>query len=129
MFVDVTFFESVSYFSTQVPVTVSETVPLLPYVPLSAPADADFLPVPPAETTNPTASKPVRNFRYVYTHRPKVPSSKPVLVNPSPVDCPSSPPSASPFDLDTLIVLQKGKWPCTDHIISNFVSYDLNPTF
>jgi len=68
-------------------------------VPLSAPADADFLPVPPAETTNPTASKPVRNFRYVYTHRPKVPASEPVPPNPSPVDG-SPPPSASLSDLD-----------------------------
>ena len=129
MSADVTFFESVLYFSTQVPVTISETVPPSMSVPLSTPTDTASLLVSPAKTTDPLASKLVRDFRYVYTHRPKVPSFKPVLANPSPVDCPSSPPSASPFDLDTLIALQKGKWPCTDHIISNFVSYDLNPTF
>ena len=31
--------------------------------------------VPPAETKDPPASKPVRDFKYVYTHHPKVPAS------------------------------------------------------
>ena len=83
-----------------------------------------FSPMPPAETTDPPASKPVRDFRYVYTHRTKVPASEPVLANPSPVDGPPSQQSTSPFDLDILIALRKGKWSCIDHPISNFVSYD-----
>jgi len=66
---DVTFFESVPYFSTQVPVTISETVPPSLSASLPTPASIIASPVPPAETTDPPASKPVRDFRYVYTHR------------------------------------------------------------
>ena len=84
----------------------------------------------PAETTNPPASKPVQDFRYVYTHRPKVPTSESILTNLSPVDGLPPPPSASPSDLNTPIAIRKGKRSYTDHPISNFVSYDhLNPTF
>jgi len=98
-------------------------------VSLPTPASTVSTPVPPAETKNTPTSKPVRDFRYVYTHRPKVPASEPVLANSSPVDDPPSP-SASPSDLDIPIFLQKGKRSCTDHPISNFVSCDhLNPTF
>jgi len=85
--------------------------------------------VPPTETTDPPVSKPVRDFRYVYTHGPKVPTSEPISANPSPVDG-APPPSAFPSDLDILIALLKGKRSCTDYPILNFVSYDhLNPTF
>jgi len=109
---DVTFFESVPYFSPQIPITISEIVPPSPTVPV--------------ETQDPPATKPVRDFRYVYTHRLKVPASEPIPASPSPVDGPPQP-SASPSDLDILIDLQKGS---IDHFISNFVSYDhLNPTF
>ena len=83
MFVDVTFSESVSYFSTQVPITISEGVPPSLSVPLPTPTDADSLSVPPAETTNPPPSKPIQDFRHIYTHRPKVLASKPVPTNPS----------------------------------------------
>ena len=69
-------------------------------MPLSTPADTASLPVPPTETTDPPASKPVQDFRYVYTHRLKVPAFEPVLANPSPVDGPASPTSVSPSDLD-----------------------------
>jgi len=82
VFVDVTFSESVSYFSTQVPITISEGVPPSLSVPLPTPTDTDSLPVPPAETTDPPASKPIQDFRYVYTHRPKVLASKPVRLTP-----------------------------------------------
>jgi len=86
--------------------------------------------MPPAETKNPPASKPVRDFRYVYTYRPKVPASEHVPANPSLVDGPPPLPSAFPSNLDIPIALRKGKRSCTDHLISNFVSYDnLNPTF
>ena len=47
------------------------------------------------ETLASHASKSVRDFGYVYTYRPKVPASKPVPVNPSPVDGPPPQPSAS----------------------------------
>ena len=88
------------------------------------------MPVPPVETQDPPATKPVRDFRYAYTHRPKVPASEPVHVIPSPVVGPSPPPSVSLSNLDILIVLRKSKRSYTDHPISNFVSHDhLNPTF
>jgi len=97
---------------------------------LPTPTSTIASPMPPAETTDPPASKPVRDFRYVYTHSPKVPASKPIPTNPSPVDGPLPPPSASPSDLAILIAFQKGKRSCTDHPILNSVSYDhLNPTF
>jgi len=116
-------FEFVSYFSTQVPLTVSETVPHSLFVPLPTSASTVSLPVPPAETKDPPASKPVRDFRYVYTHRPKVPASDPIPAIPSQVDDPTPPPSASPSNLDVPIALRKGKRFCTDHPISNFISY------
>jgi len=90
--VDVTFFELVSYFSTQVPLTSSETVPPSLYVPLPTPASTISWPVPPVETTDSPASKPVRDFRYVYTHHPKVPASEFILAISSPVDGPTTPP-------------------------------------
>ena len=96
--------ESVSYLSTQVPITISESVPPSLSVSLPTPADKAFLSVPPAETIDPPASKSVRNFRYVYTHRPKLPASEPVPTNPSPIDGPPLS-SASPLDLDILIAL------------------------
>jgi len=79
--------------------------------------------VPLAETADPPALKLVKDFRYVYTHCPKVPASEQVSANPSPIDGPP-PPSVSPSDLDILIALRK------DHPISNFVSDNhINPTF
>jgi len=75
-------------------------------------------------------SELVWDFRYVYTYRPKVPAFEPILAIPSPVDGLTPTPSASPSDLDVPIALQKSKRSCTDHLISNFASYDnLNPTF
>jgi len=50
--VDVTFFESVSYFSTHVHVSISETIPLSLSVLLLTPAFTIFSSVPPAETKN-----------------------------------------------------------------------------
>ena len=79
---DVTFFESVSYFSTQVSVTISETIPPSLSVPLPTPASTISSQVMPAEPTAPPVSKPDRDFRYVYTYRPKVPASKPVRLTP-----------------------------------------------
>ena len=83
---------------------------------MSSPAPASTVspPVPLVETLDPPASKPVRDFRYVYTHRPKNPAFEPVPANPSPVDGPPPQPSASPSDLDILIALRKGKRSYTD---------------
>jgi len=106
MSADVTFFVSVSYFSTHVPVIISETVSLSLFMSLSTPIDTDSLPVPAAETTDPHASKPVQDFRYVYIFRPKVPVSEPVSPNHSPVDGPS-PPSAFPLILIFLLSSEK----------------------
>jgi len=120
---DVTFFEYVPYFSTHVLVTISETVPPSLSVSLPTPASTVSSPVP-AETKNPPASKVVQDFRYFYTHCPKILTSEPIPANLSPVDGPPPPPSASLSDLDIPIALRKGKLSCTDHPISNFVSYD-----
>jgi len=99
-------------------------------VSLSTPASIVSLPVPSKETKDPHALKSIRDFRYVYTHRPKVPTSELILAIPSPVDGSTTQPSASPSDLDVPIAFRKGKRSCTDYPISNFISYDnLNPTF
>jgi len=127
---DLTLFESVPYFSLQVSVTICEIVPPLLSVSLPTPASTVSLPILPVEILDPLATKPDWDFRYVYTHRPKILVSKPVPANPSPVDVPPPPPSTSPSDLDISITLQKDKRSCTDHPILNFVSYDhLNPIF
>ena len=123
MCADVTFFESVSYFSPQVPITISETVPPSPTVLLPTPASIVSSLVTLVETQDPPATKSVWDFRCVYTHRPKVPASEPVPTIPSPIDGPPLP-SASPSDLDIPIAPRKGKRSCTDHLILNFVSYD-----
>ena len=106
---DVTFFESVSYFSPQVPVIISETVSPSLIVSLPTPASTVSSPVPPVETQDPPATKPIKDFRYVYTHRPKIHASKSVSSIPSPVDGPPPPSSASPSDLDIPVTLRKGK--------------------
>jgi len=105
MSADVTLFEFVSYFSPQVSVTISEIVPPSLSVSLPTPASIVSSRVPPVETPDPPATKPVRDFRYVYTHHPKVPASEPVPANPSPVDD-LPPPSAFLSDLDILIALR-----------------------
>ena len=56
---DVIFFESISYFSTQVPLTVSEIVTLSLSMPLPTPNSTVSLPVPPGETKDPPTSKSV----------------------------------------------------------------------
>ena len=91
LYADITFFESIPYFSPKVHVTISETVPPLLSVSLPTPASTVSPPVPPVETPDPPASKQVRDFRYVYTHCPKVHSSEPVLANLSPIDGPPQP--------------------------------------
>jgi len=91
----VTFFDYVIYFSTQVFLTIFETVPSSLSVSLPTPASTIVSLVPPAEITNLPASKPVRDFRYVYTYRPKVLASELIPTNPSSVNSPPPPPLAS----------------------------------
>jgi len=102
---------------------------LLLSVPFPTPASTVSPSLPWVETLDPPASKPVQDFRYVYTHRLKVSAFEPVLANPSSVDGPPQL-SASLSDLDISIALRKGKRFYTDHPILNFISYDhFNPTF
>jgi len=121
---------SLSYFSPQYLVIASKIIFFPLFVSLPAPASDDSSLVPLVATSEPPASKLVRDFRYVYTHCQKVPVSEPVSVDPSPVDGPPPQPSASPSDLDISIALRKGNWSCANHIISKFIFYDhLNSTF
>ena len=132
MSADVIFFESVPYFSLQTPVTTSEFVLLSSSIPLPAPAPFHDVssPVSLEHTTMPPASKPVRDFRFVYTHRQKVPTSEQVLADSSLVEGPPSQPSVPPSDHDVPIALCKGKQSCTDHPIFYFIFYDhLNLSF
>jgi len=69
---DVTFFESVSYFSPQDSVTTSESISLSSSVPLLAPACSDVSsPVSLKDSTTPPTPKlsQEKHFRHVYTHR------------------------------------------------------------
>ena len=99
-------------------------------MPLHVPASTDSSPVLLVNTSEPPTSKPVQNFRYVYTHRQKVYPSELAPTAPSPVDGPPLQPSTSPSDLDIIIALRKGKRSCINHPISMFISYDhLNHNF
>ena len=86
MSADVTFFESVPYFSPQVSITISETIPLSPTVSLPTPASTVSSSVSLIKTQDPPATKSVRDFRYVYTHHLKVLAFEPVPAIPSPID-------------------------------------------
>jgi len=78
----VTFFEYVPYFFQQNHVTAFETIPLQLSVLLPAPASADSSPMSLVDTSEPPASKPVRDFKCVYTHRQTVPTSEPTPTEP-----------------------------------------------
>ena len=113
MSADITFFESIPYFSPQGPVTVSEFISLSPSVLLPAPTVVHDVssPVSLKDTTTPPAPKPprVKDFRHVYTHRQKVPASELVPATSSPVESPPPQPSVSFSDFDVPIALYKGK--------------------
>jgi len=83
-----TFFKFAPYFSPQHPVTSSEIIHLPLSVSLPAPAFIDSSFVPLVDTSELSASKSVRDFKYVYTHHQKVSTSEPVPADPSPVDGP-----------------------------------------
>jgi len=80
---DVIFFKSSPYFSPQVPIILSKIVPPSLSMSLPIPASTVSLQVSSVETPYPPASKLIQDFRYVYTHRSKVPTSKPAPANPS----------------------------------------------
>ena len=82
---DVTFLESVPYFSPQGLDTTSESILLPPAVPLSAsaPVAAVSSLVSSTDITVLLAQKPFRNFRYVNTHQTKVPAFESILVDSS----------------------------------------------
>ena len=76
VFADVSFFESVSYFSPDYPVTFSPSVPLPSPVPLSAPVPTLDVssPVSQTDTVEPSTLKHLRVVTQQYTRRPKVPA-------------------------------------------------------
>ena len=97
---------------------------------MPAPASDDSSFVPLVDTLKPSASKIIRNFRYIYNHRQKVHTSKPAPADPSPGDGPPLQTSTSPSDLNISITPRKGNRSYTNHHISKFNSYDhLNATF
>jgi len=98
------FFEYVSYFSPQVPITISETIFPLLTVSFSTPASILSSLVQSIETQDPPAIKQVRDFRYVYSIAQRFLASEPFPANPSSVDDPPLP-SVSPTDLDIPIAL------------------------
>jgi len=97
---------------------------------LPTPVPTVSSPVPPVESPDHPAPSQFEISDMSTLIRQKVLASDTVSAIPSPVDGQTSPPAASPSDLDNPIALRKGKWSCTDHPISNFVSYDhINPIF
>ena len=105
---DVTFFEFVTYFSSrkQNHVTTSEIIPLPLFI-QHAPSFTNSSLVPLVDTLDPPALKPIRDFRYIYTHRQKISASEPAPAEPSPVDGPPPQSSASSSDLDTPLPFAK----------------------
>ena len=96
---------------------------------LPTPVPTVSSPVPPVESPDHPAPSQFEISDMSTLIRQKVLASYTVSAIPSPVDGQTSP-AASPSDLDNPIALRKGKWSCTDHPISNFVSYDhINPIF
>ena len=122
---DVTFFESVPYFSPQGPFTISESISLSPYIPLPVLAVVHDVSSTMLlkDTTSSLAPKPPRkkDFSYVYTHRQKVPAFESVPTASFPVEGLPPQPSVFSSDFDVPIAIRKGKWSCIDHPISHFV--------
>ena len=118
---DVTFFESVSYFFSRL-FNTSETILLPLFVPFLTPASADFSLVLLVGNSEPPAL--VRYFKYVYTHRQKIPTSEPAPADYFSVDGSPPQPSASLSSLDIPIALRKDNRSCTNHPISKFIFYD-----
>ena len=124
------FFESVLYFSLQSLVTASESIPLSPSVLLPALApvlDVSSL-VSPEDTTTSPVPQLLRDFRYVYTHRQKVPASESVPTDfSSPVEGPPPQLPAPSFDLDVPLALRKGNPVLIILFFNLFLRNHLNP--
>uniref|UniRef100_A0A2N9I442 Integrase catalytic domain-containing protein n=1 Tax=Fagus sylvatica TaxID=28930 RepID=A0A2N9I442_FAGSY len=127
---DVTFFEDIPYYSPQGR-QLQESMLSAPVIPTH---------VPFAPPTSPISIvPPVPPISQVYVRRrnqdvPLVPPPPPVEFSlplpPSASPSVDSPPPQSTSDLDLPIAIRKGKRTCTEHPISNCVSFDhLSPSF
>jgi transposase InsO family protein len=127
---DVTFFEDIPYYSPQGR-QLQESMLSAPVIPTH---------VPFAPPTSPISIvPPVPPISQVYVRRrnqdvPLVPPPPPVEFSlplpPSASPSADSPPPQSTSDLDLPIAIRKGKRTCTEHPISNCVSFDhLSPSF
>jgi len=124
----------ISYFLNQFPTSLSRSISLSSSVSLPAPTVVHDVPLPVLlkDTTAPPAPKSHRekDFRDVYTHWQRVPSSELVPTPSFPVKDPPLQLSVPFSDFDVPIALCKGKQSCTDHPNSHFVSYDhYTPSF
>uniref|UniRef100_A0A2N9HBF7 Integrase catalytic domain-containing protein n=1 Tax=Fagus sylvatica TaxID=28930 RepID=A0A2N9HBF7_FAGSY len=127
---DVTFFEDIPYYSPQGR-QLQESM-------LSAPVIPTHVPIAPP-TSPISIVPPVPPISQVYVRRrnqdvPLVPPLPPVEFSlplpPSASPSADSPPPQSTSDLDLPIAIRKGKRTCTEHPISNCVSFDhLSPSF
>uniref|UniRef100_A0A2N9FSY0 Integrase catalytic domain-containing protein n=1 Tax=Fagus sylvatica TaxID=28930 RepID=A0A2N9FSY0_FAGSY len=127
---DVTFFEDIPYYSPQGR-QLQESM-------LSAPVIPTHVPIAPP-TSPISIVPPVPPISQVYVRRrnqdvPLVPPPPPVEFSlplpPSASPSADSPPPQSTSDLDLPIAIRKGKRTCTEHPISNRVSFDhLSPSF
>uniref|UniRef100_A0A2N9GF06 Integrase catalytic domain-containing protein n=1 Tax=Fagus sylvatica TaxID=28930 RepID=A0A2N9GF06_FAGSY len=127
---DVTFFEDIPYYSPQGR-QLQESM-------LSAPVIPTHVPIAPP-TSPISIVPPVPSISQVYVRRRN--QDVPLILPPPPVEfslplppsaSPSadSPPPQSTSDLDLPIAIRKGKRTCTEHPISNCVSFDhLSPSF
>ena len=121
---DVTFFEDIPYYSPQGR-HLQESM-------LSAPVIPTHVPIAPP-TSPISIVPPVPSISQVYVRRrnkdvPLVPPLPPVEFSlplpPSASPSADSPPPQSTSDLDLPIAIRKGKRTCTEHPISNCVSFD-----
>jgi hypothetical protein len=128
---DVTFFEDIPYYSPQGR-QLQESM-------LSAPVIPTYVPIAPP-TSPISIVPPVPPISQVYVRRqnqdvPLVPPPPPPVefslpLPPSASPSADSPPPQSTSDLDLPIAIRKGKRTCTEHPISNCVSFDhLSPSF
>jgi transposase InsO family protein len=127
---DVTFFEDIPYYSPKGR-QLQESM-------LSAPVIPTHVPIAPP-TSPISIVPPVPPISQVYVRRrnqdvPLVPPPPPVEFSlplpPSALTSEDSPPPQSTSDLDLPIAIRKGKRTCTEHPISNCVSFDhLSPSF
>ena len=128
--VDVTFFEDIPYYSPKGR-QLQESMLFVSVIPTH---------VPIAPPTSPISIvPPIPPISQVYIHRRNqdvllVPPPPPVEFSlplpPSALTFEDSPPPQSTSDLDLPIAICKGKRTCTEHPISNYVSFDhLSPSF